>query len=207
MKNFIEIGSTEEEQAEKIKHWLRSNGPQIVVGVVLGLGGIWGWKGYTTYQNSQSIEARTYYNQLVSNPNNPQFFEILQRDYASSIYTHQATLVLAKHAVKAKNYQRALDYIAPLLHNENALIADIAKLRSAQLYLEMGQHDPALTMLGTENDNAFNGLYNQARGDIYADLGKNKRAQKHYQLALQQSAPESEFKTILQMQINDLNEF
>ena len=42
MKNFIEVGKTEDEQAEQIKKWIKENGPQIIAGIVLGLGGIWG---------------------------------------------------------------------------------------------------------------------------------------------------------------------
>ncbi len=58
MKNFIEVGKTEDEQAQQIKKWIKENGLQIVVGISLGLGGIWGLGAYKTYQNEQSIQAR-----------------------------------------------------------------------------------------------------------------------------------------------------
>ncbi|MBE8157839.1 MAG: hypothetical protein HAW59_00340 [Betaproteobacteria bacterium] len=43
MKNFIEIGTTEEQQVEQIKQWIKENGLQIIIGISLGLGSIWGW--------------------------------------------------------------------------------------------------------------------------------------------------------------------
>ena len=33
MKNFIEVGKTEEEQAEQIKKWIKGNALQIIAGV------------------------------------------------------------------------------------------------------------------------------------------------------------------------------
>ena len=35
---------TDEEQVEKVKAWLKENGTSIVAGVVIGLGGIFGWQ-------------------------------------------------------------------------------------------------------------------------------------------------------------------
>ena len=33
MKNFIEVGKTEDEQAQQIKKWIKENALQIVVGI------------------------------------------------------------------------------------------------------------------------------------------------------------------------------
>ena len=71
MKNFIEVGKTEDEQAEQIKKWLKENGPQIIAGIVMGLSGIWGFDYYNNYQSEQTINARSAYLSVVSNPNSP----------------------------------------------------------------------------------------------------------------------------------------
>jgi len=49
----MEIYSTEEQQAEAIKSFFRDNGIALAVGVVLGLGGLYGWRAY----NQHNIEV------------------------------------------------------------------------------------------------------------------------------------------------------
>ena len=50
MKNFIEVGKTDEERTEQVKQWVKENGLQIIIGVVFGLSAIWGWDYYQDYQ-------------------------------------------------------------------------------------------------------------------------------------------------------------
>ncbi len=205
MKNFIEVGKTEDEQAEQIKKWIKENGPQIIMGVVMGLSAIWGWDAYKNYQYSQSIQARSHYLALVSNPNNTSAFDTLKNDYSDSGYVNQSSLVMAKNAVKQKKYQQALDYLAPLVNTENEFIAHTAKLRSAAIYLEIGQHNQALSVLETTDINAFSGLYSHTKGDIYLAQNNIDSAKKHYRLALSQLSSDSELKNLIQIKLNDLN--
>jgi len=204
MKNFIEVGKTEDEQAEQIKKWLRENGPQIIAGIVMGLSGIWGFDYYNNYQYEQSINARAAYLSVVSNPNSPTL-ATLKSDYKDSDYTQQSVLMMAKHAVSSGNYHQAIEHLSPLLKAENEFIANTAKLRSAAIYLQMSNHDQALSVLGTDEDSAFNALYNHTKGDIYLAQNNIDSAKKHYQLALGQLSTDSELRNLIQIKLNDLN--
>ena len=204
MKNFIEVGKTEDEQAEQIKKWLKENGPQIIIGIVLGLSGIWGLGYYTNYQHEQSINARTAYLSVVSNPNSPALIT-LQSDYVDSGYAQQSALMMAKHAVSAGNYQQALERLSPLLKSENEFIAHTAKLRSSAIYLQTGDKSQALSILGADKNSAFSALYNHTKGDIYLAQNNIDSAKKHYQLALAQLSTDSELRNLIQIKLNDLN--
>ena len=46
MENF----DSEKEQLEQIKSWLKENGLSIVLGIVLGLGGVYGWRGWQAHK-------------------------------------------------------------------------------------------------------------------------------------------------------------
>ena len=201
----MEIYTTEEQQEEAIKKWLKENVPQIVAGVAIGLGAIWGLDYYKNYQQAQSVEARSYYLSTVNNANNTQALAALQNDHADSGYTQQSILMNAKHAVLAGNYQQALDHLSPLLNTENEFIAHTAKLRSAAIYLQMGNHDQALAVLGSDENTAFSGLYNHTKGDVYLSQNNINSAKKHYQLALAQLSTDSELKNLIQIKLNDLN--
>ncbi len=204
MKNFIEVGKTEEEQVEQIKKWIKENGMQIVAGVLIGLSAIWGLDAYKQYQYSQSVEARTNYLNLASSPINSYMYDELKASYADSGYTDQATLIMAKYAVDNKDYAKALEHLNSLTNSENEFVANIAKIRAANINLEIGNHEQALSLLETTN-NSFNGLYNHARGDVYVATNEIDLAKKHYQLALTQISKESELQSLITIKLNDLN--
>ncbi len=204
MKNFIEVGKTEEEQVEQIKKWIKENGMQIVAGVLIGLSAIWGLDTYKQYQYSKSVEARTNYLNLASNPKNSYMYDELKASYADSGYTDQATLIMAKYAVDNKDYAKALEHLNSLTNSENEFVANIAKIRAANINLEIGNHEQALSLLETTN-NSFNGLYNHARGDVYVATNEIDLAKKHYQLALTQISKESELQSLITIKLNDLN--
>ncbi|SVD94233.1 uncharacterized protein METZ01_LOCUS447087, partial [marine metagenome] len=141
MKNFINIADTEDEQVEQIKNWWKSNGKQIIAGAVIGLAGIWGWNSYSTYQDQQTLEARALYLNYASDSSNIGSYNKLTEDFASNLYTDQATLLMAKHLFYEGNYTEALNLIKPLTKHSNSMIASSAILRLASIYLQIGQHD------------------------------------------------------------------
>jgi predicted negative regulator of RcsB-dependent stress response len=200
MKNFIEIGRTEDEQEQQVKNWLKENIPQIVAGIVLGLGGIWGIDYYKSYQTQQSVEARLLY--LNANPN---AFEKLNTDYKDSGYSQQAILMQAKTATEDKNYSLALQKLATLIDNENTLIANIANMRMASVQLEMGDYEKAIATLDSKTSGEFNGLYNQLKGDIYVASEQIEKAREHYKIALEQISADSKIHSLINIKLSDLN--
>ncbi|BBB23750.1 conserved hypothetical protein [Isorropodon fossajaponicum endosymbiont JTNG4] len=205
MKNFIEVGKTEEEQVEQVKRWIKENTLQIVVGITLGLSGIWGFDAYKNYQHTQLIEARSIYLTLSANPNDTQAYEQLKNNHASSGYFDQATLILAKNAVANKNYTQALEYLTPLSDTSNVSIAKVVNMRIASLHLEIGHYKQALKTLNTAPNSAFDGLYNQLKGDIYLADKQTDNAKKHYELALSQISKNSGLQNLIKIKLSDLN--
>ena len=207
MKNFIEISDSEEEQVDKLKKWWDSNGKQIIAGAVLGLAGIFGWNYYVDYQDSQALNARALYLYLsyASDSANVGAYDKLIKDHSSSSYADQATLLMAKYLFEAENYSLALDALKPLMSRENSVIASTAALRSASLYLELGQHQEALAVLNMDNANEFSGLFYNLAGDVYLDLGNNEEARNSYALAIENITDNSSLSQLIQIKLDDLN--
>ena len=204
MKNFIEVGKTHDEQEQQIKQWIKDNGMQIIAGVVLGLGGIWGMGAYQQYQDEQAANARTLYLSIANSPLNAQVFDQLSNEHTDSGYLEQAGFILAKAAVNNKDYNKALEHLRPISASSDVINADIAKLRMAAIHLELGNFDQSLELLKTSNDK-FSGLYAQLMGDVYLASGKVADAKKHYQLALSQISKDSELQSFINIKLNDLN--
>lgn len=209
MKNFIEVGKTEEEQVEQIKQWIKENGWGIAIGLLVGFGGIFSWNYYQTYQQQQSVKARSVYLTLINNPEkSPTIKADLQANYPESSYVKYANLMLAKNAVKAKDYPKALDYLQPLLNDENTIIASITQLRASSIYLQTGDYERALSVLDNDTYNQedeFEVLYNQLKGDIYLAQKNIVSAKEHYQLAIQKLDNDSRLKQLIQIKLSDLN--
>jgi predicted negative regulator of RcsB-dependent stress response len=205
MKNFIEISDTEEEQVDKIKKWWNSNGKQIIGGAVLGLAGVFGWNSYGDYQDSQALNSRTLYLSYASDSSNVGAYDKLIKDHPSSSYADQATLLMAKYLFEAENYSLALEAIKPLMSSENTVIASTAILRSASLYLELGEHNKALTILNVDAEEGFSGLFYNLTGDIYLDLSNNEEAKKYYSLAIENITENSSLTQLIQIKLDDLN--
>ena len=205
MKNFIEVSDSEEEQVDKLKKWWDSNGKQIIAGAVLGLVGIFGWNYYVDYQDSQALNARALYLSYASDSANIGAYDKLIKDHSSSSYADQGTLIMAKYLFDAGNYSLALDAIEPLLSREDSVIASTAALRTASLYLELGQHQEALDVLNLENANGFSGLFYNLAGDIYLDLGNSEEARNNYALAIENVTENSSLSQLIQIKLDDLN--
>lgn len=213
MKNFIEVGKTEEEQIEQIKKWIKTNGLGIIIGVLVGFGSIIGWDYYQDYQQQQSVKARALYLSLVNNPDNAQTLTAdLQNNYPDSAYVQFANLKLAKNAVMAKDYPKALSYLQPILNHENAILVHIARLRIGSIYLEMGEYDKALSAIDTSilqgninRESSFDTLYNHLKGDIYLAQKNIQAAKEYYQLTIQKLPDNSELKQLINIKLNELN--
>ena len=205
MKNFIQISDTEEEQVDKIKKWWNSNGKQIIAGAVIGLAGVFGWNYYNDYQDNQALNARTLYLNYASDSNNVGAYNKLIKEHPSSSYTDQASFLMAKYLFDAGSYSLALDAIKPLISNQSNIISSTAVLRVASIYLQLGQHNEALSTLNIESGEGFSGLIYNLTGDVYLDLGNSDEAKKYYLLAIENITENSNLTQLIQIKLDDLN--
>ena len=57
---------TDEQQADRAKQWLRENGVFIAAGVVIGLGGLFGWQQWQAYKMRIAGEASVVWEEMRS---------------------------------------------------------------------------------------------------------------------------------------------
>jgi len=182
---------TDEQQADQVKSWLRQNGPFLLAGVVLGLGGLFGWNQWQRYQEQRAEAASALYDQLLDSVGAQQVdaaagqLQQLASEFSSSAYVDMGRLSMAGLYVSRSKPDEASAQLQLVVDQADAdEIRNIARLRLARLLSANDRHDEALKVLNVSGTGAFAPLFHDVRGDVYYALGKLPEARSEYEQAL-----------------------
>ncbi|TOM85157.1 YfgM family protein [Vibrio parahaemolyticus] len=202
----MELYDTEEQQVEAIKDWWKENGKAVIIGAVVGLGGLFGWRYYQdtviqaseTASQSYTTAMNTLQEKGVDAQSDVQAF--IESNEVKE-YSVLAALQLAKAQVEAKDFAAALEQLKWAQSNtKDAALSPLISYRIARIETEMGNFDAANTELSKVTDTAWAGRIAELRGDIALRQGDKDAAYAAYTEA-QQAADAS---PTLQMKLDDL---
>ncbi|MCX8805711.1 YfgM family protein [Vibrio parahaemolyticus] len=202
----MELYDTEEQQVEAIKDWWKENGKAVIIGAVVGLGGLFGWRYYQdtviqaseTASQSYTTAMNTLQDKGVDAQSDVQAF--IESNEVKE-YSVLAALQLAKAQVEAKDFTAALEQLKWAQSNtKDAALSPLISYRIVRIETEMGNFDAANTELGKVTDTAWAGRIAELRGDIALRQGDKDAAYAAYTEA-QQAADAS---PTLQMKLDDL---
>jgi len=203
--------STEEEQVEAIKRWWKENGTSLIIGVVLGLSALFGWRYWTSYNETQMAAASNAYvrmNGMIEQKNMEGAAaqnQAIRTEYPESSYASMASLTLAKYAVEENSLEQAAELLGWALDNSTLTgMEHISRLRLAQILLQQNKPQEAVNLLAVTEMGAFQARYEELRGDAYVKLGDNQKASQAYQISLLMLSPGSRARVLLEMKANDL---
>jgi predicted negative regulator of RcsB-dependent stress response len=203
---------TDEQQADRAKQWLRENGVFIAAGVVLGLGGLFGWQQWQEHKLQLAGEASVVWEQLRSaitadrlNEVN-ETLELLETEYTGTPYVDQARLALARMYMDKNSPEEALEQLNKLVGGgKDEQLRRVAELRIAQIYVYQSEYEAALQVLGEGSSPVFAGFYHDIRGDIYFAQGKPELAAGEYKLALDLDASGYIDRSYVQIKLDDVS--
>jgi len=145
---------TDEEQVERIKKWWSDNGSSVIAGLVIGIGGLLGWRGWVDYKNNLAAEASSHFvtmvNSLESGKSDSaiESADLILKDYSSTAYADLARLSLAKAFVDAKEYDKAASQLQSLVNSKPDISMEmLARKRLASILYQQGKLDAALDIL------------------------------------------------------------
>ena len=202
----MELYDSEEQQVEALKEWWKENGKAVLLGVVIGLGGIFGWRYYqNTHIEKQEVSSQNY-NQVMAALN--QQGVDAESDVQSFINAHNqseyaifAAMNLAKAQAQKGQLEEALAQLTWAKSNtKDKALKSILHYRSARLLSAQQQWDNALAELNQVDDKAWSGRVSELKGDILLSKGDEAGAYNAYTQA-QQSGDASQ---ILAMKLDDL---
>jgi len=199
----MEIYSTEEQQAEAIKRFFRENGLSLALGVIVGLGGLYGWKAYNQNQITTAEQASDAYTKLVESDSVLASADAFISENKDTQYATLAAFVAAKEAVDAQNLDLANEKLSWIVTNvDNAQLRAIATTRLARVQIAQQQYDDALSTLNAPLPEAFNANVAELKGDIYTQQGNKEQARVAYQAAVDAGGLTSN--PLLQIKLDDL---
>jgi len=167
---------TDDEQLEAVKRAFTEYAPWILGGVVLGVGGWFGYQRYQSHQNEVALRAADQFGQMTAalQMNDPkkslQIADGLIKDFPNSPYADQAQLTVARIDV---DDGKSADAVAPLTfvmnNSKDTELKQIARLRLARVLVDQGKPDDAIKILAEGTPGSFASRYHEVHGDaLYA---------------------------------------
>jgi FimV-like protein len=203
----MDANLTDDEKLEQLKKWWGENGGSIITGVVLGLAVLFGSKAWFSWQERNAQTASNLYTVLMNSMENGDAMAVSQKagalvsDYGKTPYASLGALALAKVRIEAGDLEAAQAQLEWVLeHGKPDMMRDAARLRLARVLIAQGNLDGADTLLNQAvQENAFEPLYTEVRGDVFVARGNMKEANQAYKEALAATAAGSPGQHLLEL--------
>ncbi len=206
----LDVYTTEQEQLEQIKKWWNKNGKAIVFGLVLGFGGLFGYRYWGAARLAEGQSASINYEYLLGIASNGASDEVTKAGeaiigaYPKSTYAKLSALVLAKLAVDVRDIEEAKARLQWVIdHSAGGKIKPVAKARMARLLLTEDKTDEAAALVaGIDLTHARQ--FTELRGDVYAAQGAREKARTMYSQALADARQRGSNGEGIELKLNNL---
>ena len=212
---------TEEEQIEALKRWWDENGKQVVLAIVLTVGGYFGWQAWTDHVEEKAAAASLVYQEMLDHISDTtagdvvgadkqveisQLAETLKQDYSNTQYAFYAALIKAKLAVESTDLSAAAVELQWAMDNAGETISEnIARLRLARVEAAAGNLDKALQLVQGVDAGELKSAFDEAKGDFYQLQGNAAAAYTAYEAAMMGiDAGNSSASQLLQLKISQV---
>ncbi len=202
----------EDEQTEKIRDWWKKNGTAIIVGLVIGIGAVSSYQGWTIYQARQAESASDLYQNMLRNleagllPNVREDADQIISKYGSTAYVDAASLMLAKLDFDSGNVTDADGHLRQVIdRSTDTGIKHIARLRRISIALDRSDFDLIDDLLSVSKTVGFESRYEELKGDSWVARKNISRARDAYKRAFDLSEGGSISAQILERKLNSVS--
>ena len=203
----MEIYENEHDQVDAVKRFFAENGKALVVGVILGVGALVGWRYWNNHQADSARGSSLNYENTVSaiSADRPQTLAAAEKFAADNKNTYGALAALEV----AQQYvdKNELDKAAAQLSQGLAAASDenlkaVINLRLARIQVQQKKADDALKTLDTIKGEGFAAI--DLRGEALLSKGDKAGARKAWQAGVDSKASPA-LSEMMQMKINNLS--
>lgn len=180
---------TEEQQVQAIKQFWKDNGMVIILGVVIGFGALWGWRAYNDSTINAKEEASAGFNAGIESYIDSESTDALNEFISANAdtgYAPLAALIVAKEAADKEDYTAAKEALNAAI-GKDAALSDIARIRLADIHLQLTEYDQALSVLSTVEADTFSEQVEELKGDALLAKGDFQGAKSAYAASLEEA--------------------
>lgn len=202
---MMEQYETEEQQVEAIKRFWKDNGLALVIGALLGLGGLLGWRYYNDSQIAAKEQASFAYEkaskELVKGEAGFSQAKTFIDTHSNTGYAMLMALEMAQQAIERKDLTEAAKQLEFVASNATlSAVQSVAQLRLARIQIEQGEFDLALASSDKVTDDAFKSQSQEIKGDVYLAQQLFDKARAAYSAALETNERDQ----VLKMKLDNL---
>lgn len=199
----MEIYNNEDEQLDAVRNFFRENGKAIVVGVVLGIGGLFGWRYWQSHQHTSLTTASVSFdNAMLQSENTAGLEAFVQAN--DNTYGVFGALKLAQDLVEKGDFAKAKQQLQwAQTHTKDDNLLPAINLRLARIQLQEKQFDDALKTLDAVQKGGWFAQAQAIRGDVLVAKGDTKGARDAYTQAFEDN-PSPVLKELLRIKLNNL---
>ncbi len=201
----------EQEQVDALKSWWKDNGKWLLVSLVVAVAagiGVSQWKDSRARQHKDAaaLYAEVEKQALTNDAKRVNdAAAALTARYGSSIYAALAELLAARVNLQAKDSVTAANQLQWVIdHAPEEGMQNLARLKLASVLVDEKKYDDALKLLGAPHSDAFDGLYDDMRGDVLTAQGKAGEARAAYKQALVKVGATSRYRAVIQAKLDAL---
>lgn len=207
---------TEDEQVERIKEVWHRHGVPVLTGVVLALAGVFGWNGWTNYQDNKAANASAVYQTMLESvlqdgseagrTRGAELAETLRKDYPGTRYASFAALMQARLAVEAGDFAAAETLLRDVAdEGGDEALQEVARQRLARVLAQLERAEEGLELFSSPVSSELLAGREEVRGDLLLTLGRVEDARLAYQAALDATG-DPRARPQLQLKLDDLAE-
>ena len=201
----MEQYETEEQQVEAIKRFWKENGLALVIGALLGLGGLLGWRYYNDSQIAAKEQASFAYEkaseELLKGESGFSQGKTFIDSHSDTGYAMLMALEMAQQAIERKDLSEAAKQLEFVASNAKlSAVQSVAQLRLARIQIEQGEFELALVSADKVTDEAFKGQSQEIKGDVYLAQQLFDKARAAYSSALETNGRDQ----VLKMKLDNL---
>lgn len=203
----------EQEQLDALQAWWKQHGNKVLALLLAFALSVGAWKAWQSYQARQASEATVLFEALrqeIATNNVKKIREVAGQiidKYPRTPYAVDAAMFAAKANFESGDAKSAkAQYQWVIEHAKQGQSKDLARMRLAVVLVDEKNFAAALQQLENKHDAAFDPLFNDLKGDVYALQGKSQEARAAYQAAIAALSKDTTFKNYVRIKLDALGE-
>lgn len=201
---------SQQDELEQLKAWWKDYGVSLMVGVLLGVVILLGYRYWTQYQTAQHEAASVLYDQLLEQIKTTKSEaqatgEKLIGEYSSTPYAGMAALLSARQAFDAGDKTLARQRLEWALANaKDPATKHAARLRLGYLLLDTGDTGAVAALVQVNDMVGFEAEYFELKGDLARAQNQKDAARAAYREAQKFLTAGSPYANVIAMKLDDL---